>query len=103
MADRTANLRARGTATQAALDQATAAATSARARLAAAEQGLAVATAQLAVIDAQIGDVDLRLRRTQIAAPVAVDMAERLGVNPDAFLISRSGAATGTSRPSIRA
>lgn len=77
VADRTANLRARGTATQAALDQATAAATSARARLAAAEQGLAVATAQLAVIDAQIGDVDLRLRRTQIAAPVAGIVLER--------------------------
>ena len=77
VAERTANLRARGTATQAALDQATAAATSARARLTAAEQGLAVARAQLAVIDAQIGDVELRLRRTQIAAPVAGIVLER--------------------------
>lgn len=75
--DRTEALQSQGTVSQAAADQAEAAATSATARVTVARQGLAAAEAQLALVNAQIEDVELRLRRTQVTAPVAGKITAR--------------------------
>lgn len=69
--DRTETLRVEGTASQAALDQAIAAATSALARVAAVEQAVAAARSQVELAALQIQDVELRLERTRIKAPVS--------------------------------
>ena len=75
--DRTSKLSQQGSASQAALDQAMAAAATAEARLTAATEGQAAAEAQVALIDAQIDDVDLNLSRTNIAAPVGGVIVQR--------------------------
>lgn len=75
--DRNRQLREQGSASQAAADEAEAAAATATARVAVAEQGLAAARAQVAVAEAQIADVELRLRRTQVKAPVGGEIVER--------------------------
>jgi HlyD family secretion protein len=75
--DRTETLRADGTVSQAAADQARTGAESALARVTAAEQGLAAARAQVSLVEAQIADVDLRLARTQITATVGGIITER--------------------------
>lgn len=69
--DRTEALRADGTTSQAALDQAISAATSALARVAAVEQAVAAAQSQVQLAALQIEDVQLRLERTRIKAPVS--------------------------------
>lgn len=74
---RTEALKAQGTTSQAAADQAVAAATSATARVNVALQGLSSARAQLDLVMAQTGDVDLRLARTEIKAPVGGRIVER--------------------------
>lgn len=68
---RTEALRAQGTASQAALDDARSRAQIAAARVVAARQGLTSAEAQVGLIDAQIADVDLSISRTEVRAPVA--------------------------------
>lgn len=75
--DRVVRLSEQGVASPAQRDQAEAQATAAAARVAVAEQGRAAAEAQIAVIDAQIADLDLKLRRTEVRAPVAGEIAER--------------------------
>lgn len=75
--DRTSKLNQQGSASQAALDQAMAAAATAEARLTAATEGQAAAEAQVALIDAQIDDVDLNLSRTNISAPVGGVIVQR--------------------------
>ncbi len=75
--DRTARLSEQGTASDAARDQADANATAAAARVTVAEQGLVAAQAQLEVVAAQIADVELKLRRTEVTAPVAGEITER--------------------------
>lgn len=75
--DRTQTLRAEGAASQAALDQATAAAGSALARVTAAEQGVQAAQAQIALAQAQLADVDLSLDRATVRAPVAGEVTVR--------------------------
>lgn len=98
--DRTERLRADGTASQAALDQAQAGATSALARVAATEQAVAAARAQVELAALQIADVDLRLERTRITAPVSGIVSARnaqLGAiasagGPPMFVLIRDGA-----------
>lgn len=74
---RTEALRVQGNVSQAATDQAVAAATSAKARLSVSTQALAAAQAQLVLVDAQIADLDLKLKRTSVAAPVAGEVVEK--------------------------
>lgn len=97
--NRTEALKEQGTTSQAAADQAIAAATSANARVNVALQGLTSARAQLDLVVAQTGDVDLRLTRTEIKAPVAGVILEKnvqLGAIASAagqpmFVIGRDG------------
>ncbi|OYX18484.1 MAG: efflux transporter periplasmic adaptor subunit [Rhodobacterales bacterium 32-66-9] len=100
VADRTATLRAQGTAPQAQADTATANALSANARVAVATQGLESARAQLALAQARLENVDLMLSRTEVKAPVAGRIVERnakIGAIATAagqpmFVITRDGA-----------
>lgn len=71
VADRTALLRAQGTAPQAQADTANANAVSAAARVSVARQGLESAKAQLALAEARLDNVELQLSRTEVKAPVA--------------------------------
>jgi HlyD family secretion protein len=71
VADRTAKLREQGTAPQAQLDNAAAAATSAAARVTVAKEGLEAARAQLALAEARLDNIRLQLSRTEVKAPVA--------------------------------
>jgi HlyD family secretion protein len=71
VADRTAKLREQGTAPQAQLDNAAAAATSAAARVTVAREGLESARAQLALAEARLDNIRLQLSRTEVKAPVA--------------------------------
>ena len=71
VAERTATLRAQGTAPQAQLENATAAATSASARVTVAKEGLEAARAQLALAEARLDNIRLQLSRTEVKAPVA--------------------------------
>jgi HlyD family secretion protein len=71
VADRTAKLKEQGTAPQAQLDNATAAATSAAARVTVATEGLEAARAQLALAEARLDNIRLQLSRTEVKAPVA--------------------------------
>jgi HlyD family secretion protein len=97
---RTETLRAQGTASQAALDDARSRAQIAAARVAAARQGLTAAEAQVGLIDAQIADVDLSISRTEVRAPVAgivTARAARIGAIASAaggplFTLIRDGA-----------
>ncbi len=75
--DRAKSLRDNGAVSQAALDQATSAATSALARVTAAEQGVQAAQAQIALTVAQTADVELSLARTSVKAPVAGEIITR--------------------------
>lgn len=75
--DRTVSLRDQGSASQAAADQVVAAATSATARVTVARQGSAAAQAQKALAEAQIADIDLKLKRTQVTAPVSGEIVAR--------------------------
>ncbi len=92
VADRTATLRAQGTAPQAQADTATANALSANARVA--------VRAQLALAQARLENVDLMLSRTEVKAPVAGRIVERnakIGAIATAagqpmFVITRDGA-----------
>jgi HlyD family secretion protein len=74
---RTRALKDQGNVSQAAFDAATASTTSARARVSVATQGLAAARAQLTLVDAQVADIDLKLKRTEVVAPVAGEVVER--------------------------
>jgi HlyD family secretion protein len=97
--DRTSSLRDNGAVSQAALDQATSAATSALARVTAAEQGVQAAEAQIALAVAQTADVTLSLARTSVKAPVAGEITTRnasVGAiatagGPSMFVIIRDG------------
>lgn len=71
VAERTGKLREQGTAPQAQLDNATAAATSASARVTVAKEGLEAARAQLALAEARLDNIRLQLSRTEVKAPVA--------------------------------
>jgi HlyD family secretion protein len=71
VADRTEKLREQGTAPQAQLDNAAAAATSAAARVTVAMEGLEAARAQLALAEARLENIRLQLSRTEVKAPVA--------------------------------
>ena len=71
VAERTEKLREQGTAPQAQLDNATAAATSAAARVTVALEGLEAARAQLALAEARLENIRLQLSRTEVKAPVA--------------------------------
>jgi HlyD family secretion protein len=71
VAERTEKLREQGTAPQAQLDNATAAATSAAARVTVAREGLEAARAQLALAEARLDNIRLQLSRTEVRAPVA--------------------------------
>jgi HlyD family secretion protein len=71
VAERTAKLREQGTAPQAQLDNAQAAATSATARVTVAKEGLEAARAQLALAEARLDNIRLQLSRTEVKAPVA--------------------------------
>ncbi|TAG13984.1 MAG: efflux RND transporter periplasmic adaptor subunit, partial [Rhodobacterales bacterium] len=71
VAERTEKLREQGTAPQAQLDNATAAATSAAARVTVALEGLEAARAQLALAEARLDNIRLQLSRTDVKAPVA--------------------------------
>jgi HlyD family secretion protein len=71
VADRTAKLREQGTAPQAQLENANAAATSATARVTVAKEGLESARAQLALAEARLDNIRLQLSRTEVKAPVA--------------------------------
>jgi HlyD family secretion protein len=42
-----------------------------------ATQGLAAAQAQLKLVDAQLADIDLKLKRTEVVAPVAGEVVDR--------------------------
>ncbi|MCC7320045.1 MAG: efflux RND transporter periplasmic adaptor subunit [Rubellimicrobium sp.] len=98
--DRTEALHREGTASQAALDQARAAAASALARVSATEQAVAAAAAQAEVTRLQVEDVMLRIERTRITAPVSGIVSARnaqLGAIASAagrpmFVIIRDGA-----------
>jgi HlyD family secretion protein len=68
---RTAQLRAQGSASQAAADTAASNAVSATARVSVAQQGLEAARAQKALVEAQIENLNLQLARTEVRAPVA--------------------------------
>jgi HlyD family secretion protein len=74
---RTAQLRAQGSASQAAADTAAATAASATARVSVALQGLEAAKAQKALVEAQIDNLILQLERTEVRAPVAGDVVAR--------------------------
>lgn len=69
--DRTQTLRAEGTSSQAALDQASAAASSALAQVTATEQAIAAARAQVDLAALQLENVEINIQRTRITAPVA--------------------------------
>lgn len=71
VADRTAKLREQGSAPQAQLETAAAAATSATARVTVAKEGLESARAQLALAEARLDNIRLQLSRTEVKAPVA--------------------------------
>lgn len=74
---RTETLKQQGAATQAAYDQALAAAVSASARVAVATQTLAAARAQQDLADAQSANVALQLSRTAVVAPVSGEITQR--------------------------
>ena len=57
-------------------------------------KGVVVTVAILMVVTMTLSDVMNNVATAVIAAPVAVDMAERLGVNPDAFLMGVAVAAS---------
>lgn len=76
-ATRTAALKQQGNVSQAAYDQAQAAALSANARVMVAEQLLVAARAQETLVQAQLANVDLQLSRTQVVAPVAGEITAR--------------------------
>ncbi len=69
--DRTQTLRAEGASSQAALDQAGAAASSALAQVTATEQAIAAARAQVDLAALQLENVEINIQRTRITAPVA--------------------------------
>lgn len=69
VAARTKQLREQGSASQAALDSATAGALAADARVALAREAGAAAEAQLALAEAQLANVELMLTRTEVKAP----------------------------------
>lgn len=69
VADRTKQLREQGSASQAALDTATAGALAANARVEVAREAGAAAEAQLALAEAQLANVELMLTRTEVKAP----------------------------------
>jgi HlyD family secretion protein len=71
VAERTAKLREQGSAPQAQLETAAAAATSATARVTVAKEGLESARAQLALAEARLDNIRLQLSRTEVKAPVA--------------------------------
>lgn len=75
--ERTQQLRAQGSSSQAAADTASSNAISAAARVTVAVQGLEAAKAQLALVDAQIEDLNLQLSRTNVVAPVAGEIVVR--------------------------
>lgn len=75
--ERTQQLRAQGSSSQAAADTASSNAISAAARVTVALQGLEAAKAQLALVDAQIEDLKLQLSRTEVVAPVAGEIVVR--------------------------
>ncbi len=75
--ERTAALRAQGTASQSAADTAAANAVSATARVTVAVQSLEAARAQLALFEAQMANAQLSLERTQVIAPVSGKVVER--------------------------
>jgi HlyD family secretion protein len=77
VSNRTKQLRAQGSSTQAAADAASSNAISAGARVTVAAQGLESAKAQLALVDAQIDNVNLQLARTDVVAPVAGEIVVR--------------------------
>jgi HlyD family secretion protein len=74
---RTQQLRAQGSSSQAAADTAASNAISAAARVTVAVQGLEAAKAQLALVDAQIDDLKLQLSRTEVVAPVGGEIVVR--------------------------
>ncbi|VDC32664.1 efflux RND transporter periplasmic adaptor subunit [Pseudogemmobacter humi] len=69
VAARTKQLREQGSASQAALDSATAGALAANARVELAREAGAAAEAQLALAEAQLANVELMLTRTEVKAP----------------------------------
>ncbi|MBP1807389.1 efflux RND transporter periplasmic adaptor subunit [Rubellimicrobium aerolatum] len=71
VAGRNAELVEAGSVPQATADQTAAAAAASRAAVRVAEQGITSARAQLALVDAQVANAELRLRRTEVRAPVA--------------------------------
>jgi HlyD family secretion protein len=75
--ERTQQLRAQGSSSQAAADTASSNAVSAAARVTVAVQGLEAAKAQLSLVDAQIEDLKLQLSRTEVVAPVAGEIVVR--------------------------
>lgn len=71
VSDRNAELAKNGTVSTAEADRVRALAAATRARARSAEQAVAVSNADIKVAQAQIDDIDLRLRRTEVKAPVA--------------------------------
>lgn len=69
--ERTSRLSGNGTISQAQVQEAQAGADAAAGRLAVAEQGVKVSEAELKVADAEAADIELKLKRTQVKAPVA--------------------------------
>lgn len=76
-ADRTAKLKAQGSASQAAADTALAGAVSAQAQVSVATQSLEAAKAQQTLVEAQLANVDLQLSRTEVTAPFAGEITAR--------------------------
>lgn len=74
---RTAQLRAQGSASEAAADAAASNAAAAQARVTVATQGLEAARAQKALVEAQIENLNLQLARTEVKAPVAGEVVAR--------------------------
>ena len=75
--DRARSLQRSGNTTEAVMEQRTSAARSATGRLTAAHNGLTMAEADLALSRAQRDELDLKLRRTEVRAPVDGVIARR--------------------------
>ncbi len=75
--DRTAKLKAQGSASQAAADTALAGSVSAQAQVSVAVQSLEAAKAQQTLVEAQLANVDLQLARTEVTAPFAGEITAR--------------------------
>lgn len=75
--DRTAKLKAQGSASQAAADTALAGSISAQAQVSVAVQSLEAAKAQQTLVEAQLANVDLQLARTEVTAPFAGEITAR--------------------------